>query len=425
MLARYAAVAVVARVADTASITALVLAALERTGSPATGGILAAAVTVPHILAGPLAGALADRVRPPALLYVPSFLVFGLALVAVNATVGETAAIVPAVFAFVAGCVGPLLSGGMTGLLGGLMPRKALPRAFAIDTGTYNVAGLSGPVLVALIAAQASASAALLAIAGMSVLAGAAFLAIPRPHADADPATPLSRRSLIAGLTVILRNPPLRGTTLATTFASIGKDSVLPLAVAVLALEIGQSASSGALLLSAHAAGALVGAIMVTVVPIPDHRVQLVLYGCLGWMAAVFAVTAFVTSFPLLIALFAASGLCNGPLLTATFYVRNAFTPAGLRTQVFTTAVGLRAGLSALGAVVAGGMADSVGAVGLLLMPAISHGLAIPLGLLASRTKPAQADAEESPADGRAADLSGPPDRTTPAAAEARSAESP
>lgn len=346
--------------------------------------MLAAAVTVPHILAGPLVGALADRVRPAALLYLPAFLGFGLALVAVNVTLGTTPAIVPAAFAFLAGCVGPLLSGGMTGLLGGLMPRHALPRAFAIDAGTYNVAGLSGPVMVATVSAWQSASAALLAIAAMCVVAGLAFLTIPRPR-TADAPTPLSRRSMVAGLAVIVRNPQLRGSTLATTLASTGKDSVLPLAVAVLAIEIGQSADSGPLLLSAHAAGALIGAVIVGFVPINERRVQRVLYGCLATMAAVFAVTAFVTSFPALIVLFAASGVCNGPLLTATFFIRSTYTPPAMRTQVFTTAVGLRAGMAGLGAMIAGGLADSVGAVGLLLMPALSHGLAVPLGLLAAR----------------------------------------
>jgi hypothetical protein len=56
---RYAAAATAVRTADAGVATALVLLALERTGSAAIGGALVAAATVTHVVAGPVAGAMA------------------------------------------------------------------------------------------------------------------------------------------------------------------------------------------------------------------------------------------------------------------------------------------------------------------------------------------------------------------------------
>jgi hypothetical protein len=62
-LGRHVAVAVLVRLADAGARVAFVLLALARTSSPAFGGELVAAVMVPHVVAAPAVGGLADRVR--------------------------------------------------------------------------------------------------------------------------------------------------------------------------------------------------------------------------------------------------------------------------------------------------------------------------------------------------------------------------
>ncbi|WP_157180772.1 hypothetical protein [Actinopolymorpha alba] len=51
VLVRYATAATLARIADGSAATALILLALERTDSAAIGGLLAAATTLPHLVA--------------------------------------------------------------------------------------------------------------------------------------------------------------------------------------------------------------------------------------------------------------------------------------------------------------------------------------------------------------------------------------
>ncbi|KUL22411.1 hypothetical protein [Actinoplanes awajinensis] len=73
-LARYLVAAVGARLADEGARVAIVLLALERTGDARLGGLLVAALMVPHVLAAPLVGAAADRVRRRKPLYAAAFL---------------------------------------------------------------------------------------------------------------------------------------------------------------------------------------------------------------------------------------------------------------------------------------------------------------------------------------------------------------
>lgn len=79
-LHRYAAGAVLIRLADEGARVALVLLALERTGSAAVGGGLVAALLIPHVVAAPAVGLLTDRARSPRLVLTSAALGFAAAL---------------------------------------------------------------------------------------------------------------------------------------------------------------------------------------------------------------------------------------------------------------------------------------------------------------------------------------------------------
>ncbi|GAA1897446.1 hypothetical protein GCM10009716_04330 [Streptomyces sodiiphilus] len=69
--------------------------------------------------------------------------------------------------------------------------------------------------------------------------------------------------------------------------------------------------------------------------------------------------------------LFAVAGCCEGPLLGATLRIRAAHAPPGVRTQVFTTAAGLKISAGAAGAALAGLLSQLPGAVLLLGVAAV------------------------------------------------------
>ncbi len=88
-LAHYAVGAVLVRLADEGARVALLLLAAQRTGSASTGGAAVAALLVPHVVAAPVVGLLADRASRPRLVVAGAALGFGCALAVAAAGLGR------------------------------------------------------------------------------------------------------------------------------------------------------------------------------------------------------------------------------------------------------------------------------------------------------------------------------------------------
>ena len=126
---------------------AVVLVALDRTGSSAQAGAVVAASTFPQLVTGPLLGPRLDRAQRPWLLVRGAAVLAGAAAVVIAATLGRAPSFVPLAAAVALALTAPLLTGGLSALAG----RAAWsPRVFAWDSLAYNVAGLAGPAIVTL-----------------------------------------------------------------------------------------------------------------------------------------------------------------------------------------------------------------------------------------------------------------------------------
>jgi hypothetical protein len=66
-LVSYMAAAILVRLADEGGRVALVLLALDRLHRAGTGGLLVACLTIPHVVAAPVIGAMTDWPRRPCL----------------------------------------------------------------------------------------------------------------------------------------------------------------------------------------------------------------------------------------------------------------------------------------------------------------------------------------------------------------------
>jgi len=385
VLVRYTSAATLARIADGATSTALILLALDRTKSAAVGGVLTAATMLPHIVAAPAAGLLSDRVRSVRLLYVVALLTFGAGLAGTAFTLGSTHLAVPLACALISGIVGPLLTGGMTSLLGELLPAPALPCAFAVDSATYNVSGIVAPAMVALVAGVASPFLALLALVASSVIAALTTLAVPLRRREAAQRANVRRGALIGGALALWRVVPLRGTAIATTVSIAGTGGALPIAVVLFAERLGQPASAGGGLLSAFAVGALTGSLALSAKPLREAHAGRAVYLSVLATGLVLAAAAASPSYVVALVVFVLAGLVEAPMLTATFLIRNTYAPPEVRSQVFTTAAGLKIGSAALGAALAGVAAAPLGGTGLLLVAGGVQVLALAVGLLSER----------------------------------------
>ncbi|WBB57793.1 MFS transporter [Streptomyces sp. WMMC500] len=147
---RYLATATCARLADDGMAVAVTLLALHRTGSAAQGAAVLAAWMAPHAVAAPLTGALAARARGAgAAFHVAALGVFAAAIAGVALTLGRAPVPVVLAVAALGGCCGPMVTGGLSSVLAGLVPDTgARARAYALDAATYNAAGIAAPAAV-------------------------------------------------------------------------------------------------------------------------------------------------------------------------------------------------------------------------------------------------------------------------------------
>jgi predicted MFS family arabinose efflux permease len=369
VLVRYTAAAALARLADEGSRMALLLLVLGDGHSAAFGGLLIAALMVPHVLAAPLIGGLADRVRRRRPLYLAGLLGYAWCLAGAAFCVGPAP---PAAFALavLAGCFAPLLIGGLTSLLGELA-RDRLQRAFGLDATSYSVAGIAGPALAAVVAEAAGGIWAVVALSaactGSAVLVGTLPIPERRPDHGHGP------RDRTRALSALWRRPALAAVTAGTTLSQFGMGA-LPLVTALLAAGLHDTALTG-VALSAMAAGNLAGSLAYARFPIRRWRPESVVLVCLFVSALPFAMLPLIPGRWSTLALFATAGLLDGPLFASLLLVRDREAPADVRTQIFTIGAGLKVTAAAAGAALAG-VATGMGAPGLLIAVAFSQVLA-------------------------------------------------
>src|SRR6185312_2056569 len=149
---RFAFAATVARTADAGAAVGVVLLAAGGSGGNGVrlGGLLAAALTAPHLLGGRI-GRLVDRARDPRRPLAAGCVGYAAALATATGALRLGLPAVGGGALVVAGACGPLLTGGFSSLTGGL--GGSPERARGIDTLTYGVSGVVGPAAVAGLAA--------------------------------------------------------------------------------------------------------------------------------------------------------------------------------------------------------------------------------------------------------------------------------
>lgn len=345
----YFATAVMARLANDGLRLALILAAAETATGLTLGGLLVAAFLIPSVVAAPFVGRLADISAHPTRLYAAAFAFNGIMIALSGLLLDIVHPAIILVLAAIGGSVGPLMQGGLSALVGVLVPKPVLPKAYAMDVVTYNVSAILAPAIVAAVAGLVSPLVSLLMLSGLMLGAATNVLRLPiRPHADR---AVIAAPSPIEGLKAIGRIVPLRSTVVATSLSAIGI-GILPVATTLLAMDT-LSVNAG-VMLSTMAVGSLAGSLAYAARPFGTanpHR----LVPFISIITAIpIAIIATTSSTPLALALFALAGALAGPQGTAQFTVRDRFSPPGVRTQVFTLSTSIKTTAAAIGAALAG-----------------------------------------------------------------------
>jgi predicted MFS family arabinose efflux permease len=366
-LIRYAALASLARLADEGARVGLVLLAVEETDSAGFGGLLVAALMVPHVVAAPLVGALADAVSRRKAFYSGALMLYAAALALTAVAVGTYPRWVAIAAALLAGCVGPLLSGGLTSLLSELVPGR-LRRAYGIDSTLYGLAGIAGPSIAALLAGAFTARISVFCLVGSAAAAALLLWSLPLAARARDDSmrSRLRAANFLGSVTAIVSRPALGSATLASCLGQLGTGA-LPVTAALMAQQAGSTSLTG-VILSAAAVGALAGSLLYIRFPLRSWPPEKAILTCLLAAAVPFAAAALFPTVPTVyLPAFAVSGLLNGLMFCSLLVVRDQEAPADLHTQVFTVGAGLKSASGAVGSALAGGVAGA--GVAVLLGP--------------------------------------------------------
>ena len=341
--------AVLARMANEGLKLALILAAAQTEAGLKLGGLLVAAFLIPSIVSAPFVGRMADMSSNPTRLFSLAFAFNGIMI----ATCGLTLEILPPavilLLAAIGGSVGPLMAGGLSSLVGSIVPKPLMHQAYAMDVVTYNVSAILAPAVVAAIAGWISPLISLLLLAGLMILASMLVLRMPI-QVNADRAL-IAAPKPIDGFKALAQVTPLRTTVIATSLSSVMM-GILPIAATLLA-DGTYSVNSG-VMLSTMAVGALIGSLAYAARPFATERPHLMLPIVTAATAVPLLILVMVGSTPLALLMFALTGMLGGPQGTAQFSVRDRFSPTNVRTQVFTLSTSLKTTFSAVGAAVAG-----------------------------------------------------------------------
>ncbi|MGW6915936.1 MFS transporter [Kitasatospora sp. NPDC054939] len=351
---RYLATAFFARLADEGMAVAVVMLAVHRTGSAAQGAFVLTAWMAPHVLAAPLAGAVAARARRPRVFYAGALGGFALSIAALATCIGRAPTIPVLALAAAGGCCGPVVTGGLSSLVTRLMPAGAQrDRAYSWDAVVYNAAAVAGPGAAGLLSSALSPGTAMpvLALAAACACALTALLPLGTGAEDPPAAPTRLRQDLADGVRTVWQRRELRAITAATCVAFTGLGALTTTTV-LLTTGLGRP-EAGGVLMTAFAVGALAGTLGITRLrsAVPPQRLAVI--GLLGTGAGLGA-AALVPPVPVLAAGFAVAGACDGLVLTATLRLRADHSPPQWRTQVFTIGAGLKISAAAAGSALAG-----------------------------------------------------------------------
>ncbi len=361
----------VAWIGNAMSTVAVPMLVYQLSGSPLLSGVAFAVESLPYLMFGLIAGALADRYDRRAVLLATQ-LASALALASIPAAHLMASVTVAhlMIVAFIVSTLFVFFDAASFGVVPALVGRHRIADATGTLVSVGTVIGIAGPLLGG-IAATTLGPPGAIAIDALCFLVAAlvtSTVALPAASASAPGGLDLGA-SIVEGLAFIRRHRVVRALTTVGVGVSIANGVVVGLMVVVGVRQLGlqpEDARIGSL----YAATAL-GAFLISLV---SARIQRVVgtgvITCLGVVVAFVSVLAWsitgvlVVSLMLLVVYQAA----NTMIVVNGIVVRQSVTPDHLQSRVNTTARMIAMGGTPVGAAAGGAVAGTFGvtaAVGL------------------------------------------------------------
>lgn len=388
------------------TLVALPLLVYQQSGSALLSGVTFAVESLPYLLFGLFAGAVADRFDRKSILVVAQMLsAVALASIPLANVAGDVLIVHALTVAFLVSTVFVFYDAASFGVVPALVGRDRIADATGTLVSVGTVIGIAGPLLGG-VAATALIPAAAIAIDACCYLLAAALtatIAIPPNAVEAVPGRRISDQ-IGEGLRYIWQQPVVRALTLVGIGVSLANGVVVGLMVVVGVRRLGLG--DGDARLGALYAATALGAFLISLVSAKIQRVvdtgKITLAGIAvsaGAMLLWAQTPWFVVSLVILVVYQAA----NTMIIVNGIVVRQSITPDELQSRVNTTARMIAMGGTPFGAATGGavaqvcgvGVAVSAGAVALLCSAFVGWRMGVArLPLLADLTATAHGKGE-------------------------------
>jgi MFS family permease len=371
--------ALAARLPQAMAPLAVLLLVRGATHSYAAAGLAVGAYALANATCAPVQGRLVDRLGR-AWVLVPSALGMAalLAGLTASASAGGHAGLL-VVLSGLAGALAPPVAPAVRALFGEVFEDPVLrERAYAVDSILQEVAWATGPLVVAVVIAIASASTAVMLLAALYVIGTFLFVRSPLARDRGREPTVVKRRSALA-------SADLRALLAPIALMGVGLGAV-EVGLPALALHAGSRPASG-LFLTLWSVGSMVGGLWYGARawrPTLVHRYR-------GLMVLAVALTApliLARSVPAGIVGSLLAGLTIAPVFSCQYALVGRSVSAGSANEAFTWVSSALIGGVALGSAIAGASVGAAGVSGPFLVACAASTLAASLAFRISEHVP-------------------------------------
>ncbi|MEU4084001.1 MFS transporter [Streptomyces aureus] len=397
--------------------TAMPLLVLATTGSPSDAGIVAAAGTLPHLVANLPAGPLVDRWNRRTILLVSEMCgALALATVPLALWLGRVTVVHLAVVAFVQGLCFVFFGLAERAALPWIVPAALLPTAIAHNEARSRGAALAGPPLGGVLFGLGRAVPFLVdALSYAVACAGLLFLRGDLRSRTTTPPEPLWRAT-VTGLRWIWRHPLIRAAILLIAVSNMVFQALV-LILVVLARDHGATPTAVGTMLGLYSGGGLAGALAAS--RLHRHLAPRTVILGVNWIWAALLPLFACTSSPPLIGVIGAACAFVGPLWNVVIIsYATLLVPDELLGRVSSAAMTLSWGVLPVASLGAGYLLTALGPTGSVLVLAalmLATAVTATAGPAVRRAPPLPASAGDTAPSHRASADDAPPACPTPA----------
>jgi predicted MFS family arabinose efflux permease len=357
---------------DAVNFTAMPLLVLALTGSGFAMGIVGAFQTLPDLVFGMLAGAIADRSDRKRLMFLADLgrAVLTAAIPVSVALGGPTLAVILLVAAPLS-ILRSFFLAGYTASLPALVGRSEVGRANSVFETIYSIGYIVGPSIAGVLASTIGPGPTL-AIDALSFGISALGLAFIRRDLRAPVDRPIQplMTEIREGIDYILAHPALRSAVLYWGATCIVMAPLVTATTVYVTRELAFAPSVLGLILTAFGVGTVVGALVSTraigrAKPAPVMLGgNLVMGLALGWFVL-------VPQLPALVVGAVVAGSTQSLVLVTYLTLRTALSPDALLGRIGSTARTISLGLQPIGLLIGGALVDATSASATLALMAV------------------------------------------------------